>query len=143
MKWRGRYTLEWCAQCEHATIRCPTCGLISCSGSSCTACFADFSEFLRLKTSPVHYLSQEEQEVFTKYSLLKEYIQECLSAGLPGIDWAWLRDAGSLSEQAEELFKKELLECRRCATPNCRNYASDPRFQWCYPCICNPNIETD
>lgn len=48
--WRSKsdnvYELDFCEFCEVDAIRCPVCGLWSCSGGGCDKCYDDFEEFI-------------------------------------------------------------------------------------------------
>jgi methionyl-tRNA synthetase len=110
--WKGKYKVTWCDLCKTYIIGCtdPNCDGTSCNGAGCDKCIDDHNEFNKLKTSPYEYLSEEERKVLEKNNLLKKYIYDSLCVGESQINWKRLMDEGKLSEHAEKLFKKEIME---------------------------------
>lgn len=106
--WKGKYEIDWCGLCDCAIIICPSCGNCSCNGGGCPECLKDWPEFKVIKKHVQDYLTPEEHLAYEKGHRLKRMIMESIAAGQPEIDWKKQDEAGKLSENDREMFKKFL-----------------------------------
>jgi hypothetical protein len=97
-KWKDKYEISWCSQCDTAIITCPKCHASSCNGSSCPECHEDSVAFGKLKTSVQDYLPEAEQAIYEKAMRIRSHILDTLGHGESEIDWEKLAVEGRLSE---------------------------------------------
>jgi hypothetical protein len=108
-KWKEKYKIFWCDLCRTYSIACPeeNCVGASCNSGGCDKCKNDMADFDKAKTSPCHYLSDEENAVIHKFYCLKKIIKESLKHGDYTIDWQKLETLGELSKADHILFPAE------------------------------------
>jgi len=99
-KWRGKYTVTWCHDCEVAIIICPHCYNSSCNGCGCEICVndPDAKEFMECKTQVQCYLNETDKLIYEKALRIKRHILETLAKGEKQIDWKKCQEDGQLSE---------------------------------------------
>lgn len=107
-KWKGKYILDWCYECDTARITCLECKNGSCSGGGCDKCINDFDEFHKSKTCVESYLTEEERRIYDKCLRIRKLILTSLRIGDSKIDWKKLQKDGELSSNDEKVFKEEL-----------------------------------
>jgi len=109
-KWKEKYTIDYCDQCETFMVSCPVCNFGSCSGGGCKECHDDTIEFHNTikKTNISDYLTEEEKLTFTKIHALKRHMWDSICLGESEIDFDKLKEDGKLSQVTEELFKNLL-----------------------------------
>ena len=106
--WREKYKVSYCNHCESSIIICPKCKNTSCNAGGCAECSADFDDFLKLKTHPVFFLTQEEINTYNKIARLRTIIHTCVENGKEPIDWKWLDESGHGCLADKELFKEDI-----------------------------------
>ena len=106
-RWKNKYRISWCHQCDTAIIACPECGNTSCNGGGCKQCHDDFEEFIhKVNHSVEKYLTDEEIDIYHKCLYLRQLIVSGLKRGEHVLDFKKLQEDGHLSKNQEEKFLK-------------------------------------
>lgn len=106
--WREKYELDWCHQCDTASIKCPACGNSSCSGGGFQKCYDDFVDFGKVYSHPFNEMSVEEWKIYDKGLRIQRYILKSIEFGDLRIEWKKMNELGEMSKHDEEVFAKEL-----------------------------------
>lgn len=107
-KWKNKYTVSWCHQCDTAIIICPECKNISCSGGGCSECIKDNADWNKVKTCISDYLTKEDFKIYQKGLRLQTFIKESIAINENQIDWQKAKNNGEFSQNDLQVFHEFL-----------------------------------
>ena len=106
-KWRGKYPITWCDECDVAIIICPHCHNSSCNGGGCDICIndQDAKDFMECNRKIQDYLNEADKLAYEKALRIKRHILDTLSDGEKTIDWEKKFKEGKLNEYETLWFR--------------------------------------